>query len=55
MAPGSPPPGPCKSVQVTNGNPCQYGGYAGALLCSGYFGGANKDYYVGNEFTACFC
>jgi hypothetical protein len=50
-----PAPGPCRSTPVTNGNPCQYGGYSGALLCSGYFGGASSDYYVGNEFTACFC
>jgi hypothetical protein len=52
-------PGPCVSFPVVNGNPCQHGFYnpydAGSLLCSGYLGGASKDYYVANEFSACFC
>jgi hypothetical protein len=49
------PPRYCQFLSIPNGNPCQYGGSSGAILCSGYLGGAAGDYYAANDLSACFC
>jgi hypothetical protein len=61
QVPIPPSPGQCITFNIPNGNPCQYGGgptpnyVAGAIICDSKLGGGANDYYVGNEFTACFC